>query len=345
MKTCIYRLCFKGPIHFGFEGIGLEVVEDHLPSDSLTSAIVNAISILECPEGASKAVNALRSEAPPFRLSSLFPYGPDPLEKAKTEEAVVKPMVNPPVEKAVLLEKNKDLKRIRYLRPDDFSLWIGNRTLGEAEVGDLIKRSEDLTANWWKVDLRPRVALDRESQNSSLWSQAGIWFAKEQTDAKGVITSAKAGLYGLVQFFDESWKHSLTHAFKVLGDTGLGGERTYGMGLFDFGGFEDLPQRWQNMIQGNSDRHVFMSLYYPAEAERKVLRDALEAWESIERRGFIVSSRNATSLKRKHLRMLTEGSVARTVLGGSMADVTPDNFEDLGLNHRVYRSGLAFLIP
>jgi CRISPR-associated protein Csm4 len=346
MKTYIYRLLFTGPTHFGLAGIDLEAVEDHLSSDSLTSAIVNATAILEGPEGASKVVSALSSESPSFRLSSLFPYGPDPVEKEKIVEAVVKPMINPPVEKAeVLREWNKDLKRIRYLRPEDFSLWIGNRPLGEKEIEGLVKRSKDLTENWWKEDLRPRVALDRQSQNSSLWSQAGIWFAKEQIDSKGVLSSAKSGLYGLVQFFDETWKDSLAQAFKMLGDTGLGGERTYGMGLFEFGGFENLPQRWQNIIQGKSDRHVFMSLYYPAESEREGLKDSLEAWDSIERRGFIVSARNATSFKRKRIRMLAEGSVARTVLRGSIADVTPTNFESLGLTHKVYRSGLAFLIP
>jgi len=37
--------------------------------------------------------------------------------------------------------------------------------------------------------------------------------------------------------------------------------------------------------------------------------------------------------------------VAKEVVKGKMVEVTPDDAQDLGLTHSVYRSGLAFLMP
>lgn len=346
MPFYLYRLHFKGAVHFGLAGIGLEAVETKLSSDSLTSALINAFSLSEGPEGAHNLVMALSSDTPPFLMSSLFPFGPDPKEPKKYLEALVRPLSKPPLEKPELVkEVGKDLKKIVWLHPEDFLAWSGDTPIGEERLKLLLKRSAGLTSGWWKEEMRPRVALDRQSQNSSIWSQAAVWFAREVRNGDGKLTRVGAGLYGLVEFNDDSWKHRLEAAFRVLGDTGLGGERTYGLGLFRFGGFEDVGPTWEEILKGKRARRVFLSLYYPAENEREGLADALEAWEFVERRGYVVSGRNATGIKRKRVRMLVEGSVARKPLKGAMADVTPDNASDLGISHRIYRSGLAFLVP
>jgi len=346
MDTCIYYLRFKGPIHFGHEGIGLEEAEEYLPSDSLTSALINAFSILEGPDETAKMVDDLSGPAPSFILSSLFPYGPEREEHSRIVEAVVRPIVNPPVENRETLRKwSKDLKRLHYLHPQDFSRWIGTKPLGEGEINRMIQRSGSFAKGWWEEELRPRVAIDRESQNSSVWGQACIWFKNRETDSKGKIVCEGAGLYGLLCFSDEKWLDRLASAFKILGDSGLGGERTYGMGLFGFGGFIELPAHWKSLFESKTNRHVFLSVYYPAETEREELRNSLEAWDAVERRGFIVSGRNTMTIKRKRVRMIREGSVSRKNLTGTLVDVTPNNPEKLGITHKIYRSGLAFLLP
>lgn len=346
MTAYLYRLRFQGPVHFGLAGIGLEAVEDRLSSDSLTSALVNAFSLIEGSEGADAMVRALASNDPAFRLSSLFPFGPDIEDPSRPVEALVRPLALPPVvQDSAFGRFRKDLKSVAYLHPEDFLAWTGDTPLTDMELERLVARSQTLTQDWWKEETRPRVALDRESQNSSIWSQSALWFRKDERDSDGRLTRTGAGLYGLVKFDDESWKASLEAAFRVLGDTGLGGERTYGLGLFRFGGFEPLSPVWKEILKVKRSRRVLLSLYYPSETERQGLAQALEAWEFVERRGYIVSGRNAMGLKRKRVRMLVEGSVVKKPLCGAMADVTPDNASALGIPHRVYRSGLAFLVP
>ena len=346
MAFFLYRLRFRGPVHFGLAGIGLEAVEARLSSDSLTSALVNAVAIAEGPEGAQDLISQLTSPQPPFVVSSLFPFGPDPEKRAEPLMLLVRPLVPPPVADPQTLRRlGKDMKRISYLRPEDFLSWVGETPLEAHKLEEVVSRSQDLTSGWWEEETRPRVALDRLSQNSAIWSQAAIWFRKEQMEQGAQSKIAGSGLYGLVWFRDDPWKERLAAAFAMLGDTGLGGERTYGLGLFDFGGFEPPNPLFNKILTGKGPQRVFLSLYYPAPEERGRLGQVLQAWDFVERRGYIVTGRDTTGLKRKRVSMLVEGSVAREKLKGSMVDVTPDGAEALGLRHRVYRSGLAFLAP
>jgi CRISPR-associated protein Csm4 len=339
MSIYLYHLKFNSPIHFGKTGIGLENTEERLSSDALTSAIINAFSILG---GVEEVVEALQEDNPPFILSSLFPFGPIGDSKG-SHYALPRPLCDPQIVKvATLRGMDKDLRRIKYLSPEDCSKWIADKPLTDDDLKGIVERSKSFAKpgkkgsnnGWWIFDLRPRVSLDRVSQNSSIWLCGTLHFADQ------------AGLYGLVRFNDEKWKPHLANAFKLLGDLGLGGERTYGMGNFTFSDFELPNPEWQNLLSGKgSSRSILLSLYYPLEEERQDLAQRFEAWDFVERKGYVVSGGYATTLKRRRVWMFTEGSVAIRPVQGCMADVTPDGASALGLNHKVHRSGLAFFLP
>lgn len=345
METYLFRLHFKGPLHLGLHGIGLEAIEERLSSDSLTSALINAAKVLEGEKGAEEMVEALTSPSPPFVLSSLFPFGPHSKRQGTYAEAIVRPLTDPPVEdKKILQRYGKELKRIRYLSVEDFRAWISEKNLTESQLEEIIEKSMEFSKGWWYEEIRPRVALDRRSQNSNIWNQAAIWFLKEdQNKEDGFVKGA--GLYGLIRLNDNQWKPKLESTFRILGDMGIGGERTYGLGLFEFGGFEALNEEWRNLFRNQARAHIFLSMYYPADQERHELRKCLQAWDTVERRGYIVSGRNTTTIKRKRVRMVTEGSATSKPLIGCMIDTTPEQASEVGITHKVYRSGLAFLVP
>ena len=79
--------------------------------------------------------------------------------------------------------------------------------------------------------------------------------------------------------------------------------------------------------------------------EKERLSEAVEAWDLEERRGYVVTGRYTTTLKRKRVRFLSAGSVFKEPLQGMLADVTPENHPALGLPHRVYRAGFALTLP
>lgn len=338
MKVYLYQLKFQGAVHFGTTGIGLERTLDRLSSDSLTSALINAFSIVG---EVDSLVDALREEEPPFVLSSLFPFGP--CEKSgRPLYALPRPLVNPPVDqKDILRQFGKDLKRTRYLLPEDLAAWLGEAPLSRGSLESILERSKKLAVRWsrdsetgwWDRELRPRVALDRVSRNSSIWFCDALHFHRD------------AGLYGLIAFKDENWKNGIMSAFRMLGDLGLGGERTYGMGRFEVSGFQPVDQLWPKATKIRGGRYVLLSSYYPSDYEKLNMPGILEAWDFRETRGYVVSGRMATNLKRKTARLIVDGSVVKIPVKGTMLDVTPDDCQSLGLSHRIYRSGLAFLWP
>jgi CRISPR-associated protein Csm4 len=335
MKTYLYRLKFKSPVHFGASGIGLENSLYRLTSDSIFSALLNSFSLIGDVDA---VIEALKSSNSPFVVSSLFPFGPD--DTPDILYAFPQPLTTPVVcEPDILKERGKELKRIRYLQLEDVIAWLSEEPLSQEQVEALVTRGKKIAnhldtetgESWYTTELRPRVALDRVSQNSSLWFCGAVHFHPE------------AGLYGLIKISDETWKKKLEDAFYLLGELGLGGERTYGMGMFEFSGFESIPKEWESCLIKKLPYSMLLSCYYPSKDEIDHFSENFEAWDFFETRGYIVSGLTAKTLKRKRIRMVLEGSVLKRKVRGSIQDVTPDNA--IGLNHRVYRSGLAFQLP
>ncbi len=338
MKTYLYRLRFHGPVHFGTTSTDLENTRNCVSSDSLFSALINSFSV---SGQADEAVSALMQENPAFVLSSLFPFGPSE-DNTGTVYALPCPLNTPPVrDEKILTDHGKYLRQIKYLTPPDFFSWIGDTPLDSEAAQAIIERSKKLARpwdrekgkGWWSEELRPRGATGRTDWNSSAWRCLAVHFHKD------------AGLYGLVRINDEKWEEKLSGAFSLLGDMGLGGERTYGMSFFDFSGFESLAEMGPGMAKTECLRFVLLSNYFPADNERPDLSEVFEAWDFTESRGYVVSGRMATNFKRKRIKMVVEGSVVKEPVMGKIADVTPDNPGELGLPHRVCRSGLAFLMP
>ncbi|MBW1990884.1 MAG: type III-A CRISPR-associated RAMP protein Csm4 [Deltaproteobacteria bacterium] len=340
MELYAYCLHFSGPVRFGATGIGLEETDLTLDSDGLTSAFLNALAVKEGPEAVAEFIRQVLAGNPPVIFSSLFPFGPDPLDHSQTAYVLPKPLSGPPTAPETLRDFGKDLKKLNWLRPQDAARWLASGSLTAEELQGILERSRDLArsreddpeSGWFAEELRPRVALDRSHSGSALWACAALRFAPG------------AGLYGLVAL-TQQWRETWLDTLHLLGGLGLGGERTYGFGEFVVSGPNPLGDEWESLLTAPRERFLLLSAYFPAPEERPRLADCLEAWNFVERRGFIVTGRRATTLKRKRVRLLVPGSVLRRPLKGAYADVTPEDYQALGLAHRVYRCGLAFTLP
>ncbi|SFM73992.1 type III-A CRISPR-associated RAMP protein Csm4 [Thermodesulforhabdus norvegica] len=344
MRMYIYHLEFPEGVHFGRHGIGLEESNEVLPSDSLTSAVINAFAVLGL---ADEVIGKLREDPPGFVLSSLFPFGSVPdggAEGSRRAYALPKPMSDPVLSEdgaEFMAEQGKDIKKLRYLEPADVVRWLSGEPLTEAELSAMRERGSGLAQTagdgqygWFLRELRPRVALDRASANSSIWMCGLVRFVKG------------AGLYGLALLKDDTDLQALEAAFRLLGDMGLGGERTYGPGEFRFGGFKPLEEVWPEVTAVKEvTGFELLSRFYPGDNEVSLLSSCLLAWDIEENRGFVSSGRQATTVKRKRLYFIKEGAVASVPLRGSMVDVTPDAAAAIGIPHRVYRCGLGFWFP
>jgi hypothetical protein len=128
-------------------------------------------------------------------------------------------------------------------------------------------------------------------------------------------------------------------AFRLLADSGFGGERSRGWGRAAEPGFSDASHLFGR--SGATDRKDglwwLLSLYSPHETDAV---DWSHGEYSAQVRGGWTDSVAGAGPK-KQVRMITEGSVLSAIgLRGQVVDVAPDGFP-----HPVYRSGFALAIP
>jgi len=328
MDVSTYRLRFRAPLHVGERGVGQEVTRAHVPADTLFSAICSTwreLYGLEDLEGA--LLPAFRGERAPFLLTSAFPYAGD-------VRFFPRPLVR------LRIEDQKALRRARFVSEAVFAEILRGETppfnrglcvnggavwVSREEKAALTRWTDDASGEiaLWKQTVAPRVTLDRITSASEIRHFGRLLFA----EGCGLWFAAK---------LDEVWRDRFEGALRLLGDSGLGGERGAGHGLFTFDRFSDVP-----LPDAGEDAGHFVTLapcYPKDESEAAALSTgAAVSYELMPRRGW-VGSPEAGSLRRRMIWMFAEGSVLGGAgSAGQLALVTP-----AASPHDVLRYGFAF---
>ena len=351
MRVC--KLKPKAHFHLGDKEAVLEKTSDYIHSDTLFSAICNAYRLLYGNEGLQEVLKLFEDREPPFLISSAFLYAgkiltfPLPLSinwDNYVDDEVIEGLnaerkENEKVGKFSLLKR---LKRVKFISEKIF--W--NVTKEESRIKDYIndeniiqgilfdeeelkrlrkefgvKESKEIKI-FGKKEV-PRVTIDRKTSASNIYHFGEVSFAEN------------CGLYFLMDLRMKEQKKRVEAAIRVLGDEGIGGDRTYGKGLFE-AEFEEIELNIEP-----KNHFVTLSLYYLGEGEIS-LKDGY--YELINRGGWIYSL-EMKNLRRRTVRMFSEGSVFKigegSSLYGGLADVKP-----IGIDlHEVYRYGYAFAVP
>jgi len=189
---------------------------------------------------------------------------------------------------------------------------------------------------FWSTQVRPRVALDRVNSASQIWHigsvhfhrGCGLWFAADFNSKLG-----------------PDFRQKFESCLRLLGDTGIGGERGGGYGLFEFtSSVQALPSA------SNAKAFLTLAPLCPRNADElnRLVGGGDPFYEIITRRGWI-SSREGSTLRRKTVWMFSEGSVfpgSDSTRAGALTRVTPKIWEedanDALEKHPVFRYGYAF---
>lgn len=200
----LVKLRLRAPLHIGSSTLGEEDTYDHAPSDTLFSALCHAYLGAFGREDLEELLGRFDG-SPPFLISSAFPFHGDTL-------FLPLPRVSPK-EQAEREERGdrKLLKETSWVSLENFGRLLRGGDLQPQESARRLPRKE----------LLPRVALDRNSSNSSIYYVRRTVFPKD------------GGLWTLLDVKDESLEPRLRRTFHLLGDMGLGGERTMGCGFFE----------------------------------------------------------------------------------------------------------------
>jgi CRISPR-associated protein Csm4 len=180
----------------------------------------------------------------------------------------------------------------------------------------------------WDEDTAARVTVDRATNRSQVYAAGQVRFARG------------CGLFFLIEYGDPAWRPRIEAALRALGDSGVGGERSSGHGQFRLevaGAFalaEPPPDQ--------ANAFATLALYWPLEQE---VRDGVldgASYGLMNRRGWI-GSPDGMNLRRRGVRMLSEGSVLPRRPVGALADVRPlDPAPAANVPHDVWRYGMAF---
>ncbi len=328
---CAYHLNFRSPLHLGRRGIELKKTEVSIPADTLFSAICQTWRTFFGEESLVQDFLEGYKNAEPFLLTSAFPFAgslqffPKPLRQIEVSD-----------------DNRKGSKRVCFVSEKRFNQIVGGEQI-KFNQEDLINNGkiwihpdERSAINFlgdsensivWQTDVKPRVTVDRRSSASAIWHvgsvkfnpNCGLWFAAKYDEAK---TQAR-----------------VETLLRVLGDTGIGGERNAGYGLFDLevGCFAYV----QDDMNSEGAQFVTLSPICPRDAEELgALIQGNVSYTLSERSGWI-SSPDASHLRRNRVWMFAEGSVlaGRDKQVGRLIDLRPDLCP-----HPVWRYGYAWPI-
>ncbi|ELS02936.1 CRISPR type III-A/MTUBE-associated RAMP protein Csm4 [Xenococcus sp. PCC 7305] len=363
----LVRLDFsRTPVHFGEVGIGIEETSERVRSDTLFSALINTYVRLFGVEDVTEFLELFPIEnksldkqerLPPVQISSTFIYT---YEKDQTKDLyryyLPRPANFPPGYPEYDLEFFKSYKKLKYLPLDIWRRWYqesgfstDNKNSDRTELIAQTKTKETKGAlaeagvfnysKTYSIATYPKVSIDRRTAATNFYHTGFTQFNCEQND-KG--KEKRSGLYFLLYFPQENPKleHRLNATLNLLGEDGLGGERSSGAGRFEVEYWGDLPPDWEKIVNfQNAQHHCLLSLFWRKSLEDNFLDNS--SYELIERGGWIGSPFSGRQLRRKKIHMFAEGSVFNSQPSGQLALVTPDGFN----KHKIYRSGISLSIP
>ena len=328
MQRHIIRLDFQSPLHVGTDEslIGIEGVRTTIHSDTVFSGMINVWARLQANRvrrnmpDVGEVISRFASGEPPFGLSSCFPY-------SHCDYYLPRPMT-PPDElynPSNRWKYGKLIKEQEFLHYSSFRKWCA----GEDVLADIAGGAPRM----YEQVIVPRVRVDRAGARPQLFHCGMVYFRQE------------CGLYFLLEVLDDEWLGHIDLALRLLGECGIGGERSTGCGRFTHKLVEDIESQseWRDIFSNGDDDYCLLSLYYPLESEWDMFQNSQQelAYGIVPRRGWVFSSAVGMQVKRQSCNMLGEGSVVPEKPVGGLAKVTPCGFP----GHEVYRYGYAMSVP
>jgi len=363
-----YTLQFKGGLHVGTRGVNLEEAGISIPSDSLFAAILSTLRL--AGENVKDFADAYVAD-PPFLLTSAFPYAggvrfyPMPADAARLFGPAAAATLGKKLGKVawfsegLLREALKKGNLDYWLFPDSdteppktgarlqgYSLWL--------KVDEIASLPTDIQKDFareekhrhalarqtvWKAMRVPRVTIDRHTSAANIFHAGKVEFAEGCGLWFGVHWRKPEAEYAGRKF-----KDALERTLKMMQDDGVGGERTTGYGAFTLADGK-APIAFSNEVKPGGLAYL-LSRYHPHGDEAlTALNDPRAAYRLTPVAGWL-HTYDGVSQRRKRVFLVEEGGLIRSGQGvmGDVADVRPEYNGAPGVDHPVYRNGLALAL-
>ena len=318
-KHVTYHLNFRSLLHLGRRGVGLEETEISIPADTLFSAICQTWRTFYGEEDLTDFL-AQYETGEPFLLTSAFPF-------AGNIRFFPKPLIDFKVNAD---DERKKLKKVRYLSEkrfrqianDEEIAFDSNHLINDGQLW--VQHGDQCPSAVWNIDKRPRVTLDRQSSSSEIWHLGGVKFHEG------------CGLWFGAKFDAEETQTQIETILRVLGDTGIGGERSAGYGIFDL---HSEPAGIES--ERETDRFITLSPICPRDADELNRLIQGDVGYALEECSGWIGSAEGNGLRRQQVWMFAEGSVlaGNGARIGRLVDLKPE-----ACPHPVWRYAYAWPI-
>ncbi len=332
MEIRCFKLRFKKPIHIGGNQPGFEHTDEFIHSDTLFSALINAWQMLY-PDDMDIFFPPSKNgslDFPFFKISSAYPFVKNQLYFPKPSWKLGTPQItfHSP-------EIAKKIKKLSWIELSIYESWLNGEleefipeeTYGEGRYWNRgVKSERDQEFYPALIEDSPRIVKDRTTETTDIFYFSRLFFAEG------------CGLFFLADFQDDSVIEKFRASLRLLGDEGIGGDRSVGNGQFEL---EETTVEIRS--PKDSEYSVSLSLVHPKNGEAKMLGED-SSYDLITRRGWVHSERGLP-LRRQTVRMFTEGSVfAEMSPEGDLVRVL-DKTTAPDLDHDIFRYGKCFCLP
>lgn len=275
----IIKLNFNSPLHIGEIGLGLEECSPIIHSDTIFNSIINAHSLMHSKDETNDFVKKFNT----IKISSAFPF-------CGNEIYFPKPKIKLNIDEKTHSDHSKNLKKTEFVSKEYFEKIINFKELNETDITKITKKIEI-----YEEFQNPKVYLDRETNKSGFFFISLIKFKKD------------CGLWFSIDCDNDVYTEIIS-CLRLLEEEGIGGKRTWGYGLFNFGE-ENIE-----LMQPEGNSFMLLSLFYPNKNEKEIFSDN-SSWDFVLRGGW-------TGKERKpRIRMIKEGSVFDKVPEGCIIDL------------------------
>lgn len=325
-KYTIIKLKDLSPLHMGTGKENYDFSASQLHSDTLSAALA---AMKAKYKGTN--TNDLYKFLDSFTISSAFPYVgdhlflPRPLGKMNMEVTDCDEYIS-----------RKKMKKVKFI---EMGLWqemiagkmvqVNRNQLKETFVLDKDNQDEKFYKPY-KSCVHQRVVVPRdEDKDTEPFFFDWTFFHKD------------AGLYCLVDA-EEDTLNELVELFELLGEHGIGTDKSVGGGKFTV---EKKEVEFTTIA--NSSAQMLLSLYIPSKEDVNAIDLQNSTYELCLRGGYMAGSDvpEFWHLRKKSIYMFNVGSVFSTkeTLVGKIVELQP-SYNDSRM-HPVYRSGKPFVIP
>lgn len=313
------KLSFFSGLHIGRGAQELDKTATIYSSDALKSALF-ATGLSYYPQWAENPDAFFKG----FCISSAFPWADDELFLPKPRNIRFQFESNNDITEA------KQAKKIAYVSASVFRHWSA-----EPDHPVLVKESQikgdaflfaAKSKTFLHTSIQQRVQVPTEGSGDS----RPYYFER-------LLFEGNSGLYFFISFQDEDLKPQILHVLNLLGDMGIGTDRTVGNGQFEIEAIEPFI-----MPSGSRGVQMALGLYLPSRDEIGLIDLEKSYWTLVKRGGYIAAAdkEENRSLRKNNIYFFGEGSTfnAALVLRGRLADLQPTVTHTV--LHPVWRCGM-----